>query len=81
MGHQVAKEFQPGEEVLVYKPIRKVGRAEKLLHHWHGPYVVQRKTASLNYEVKQKDKRKTEMKLTNHTTVKQERPIRSTNQE
>ena len=61
MGHQVAKEFQPGEEVLVYKPIRKVGRAEKLLHHWHGPYVVQRKTASLNYEVKQKDKRKTEI--------------------
>jgi hypothetical protein len=57
----VAKEFQPGEEVLVYKPIRKVGRAEKLLHHWHGPYVVQRKTASLNYEVKQKDKRKTEI--------------------
>jgi hypothetical protein len=61
MGHQVAKEFQPGEEVLVYKPIRKIGRAEKLLHHWHGPYVVQRKTASLNYEVKQKDKRKTEI--------------------
>jgi transposase InsO family protein len=61
MGHQVAKEFQPGEEVLVYKPIRKVGRAEKLLHDWHGPYVVQRKTASLNYEVKQKDKRKTEI--------------------
>jgi hypothetical protein len=47
MGHQVAKEFQPGEEVLVYKPIRKVGRAEKLLHHWHGPYVVQRKTSSI----------------------------------
>ena len=61
MGHQVAREFQPGEEVLVYKPIRKVGRAEKLLHHWHGPYVVQRKTASLNYEVKQKDKRRTEI--------------------
>jgi hypothetical protein len=57
----VAKEFQPGEEVLVYKPIRRVGRAEKLLHHWHGPYVVQRNTASLNYEVKQKDKRKTEI--------------------
>jgi hypothetical protein len=30
MGHQVAKEFQPGEEVLVYKPIWKVGRASPL---------------------------------------------------
>ena len=30
IGHQVVREFQPWEEVLVYKPIRKVGRAEKV---------------------------------------------------
>ena len=49
--HRPAEEFQPGE-VLVYKPFRKVGRAEKLLHRLLGPYSVVRRTSSLNYEVK-----------------------------
>ncbi len=30
--HRPVEEFQQGEEVLVYKPFRKVGRAEKLLN-------------------------------------------------
>lgn len=29
--------FQKGDLVLVYKPIRKNGRSEKLLHRWIGP--------------------------------------------
>ena len=37
--------------VLVYKPIRKKGRAEKLLHHYFGPYKVIRCLSPLNYEV------------------------------
>jgi hypothetical protein len=50
--HREALEFIPGEEVLVYKPFRKVGRSEKLLHRWLGPYVVVRRASALNYEVK-----------------------------
>ncbi|KAI9557135.1 integrase core domain protein [Daphnia sinensis] len=33
-----AVRYAVGEKVLVYKPVRKIGRAEKLLHRWHGPY-------------------------------------------
>jgi hypothetical protein len=50
--HREALEFIPGQEVLVYKPFRKVGRSEKLLHRWIGPYVVVRRASALNYEVK-----------------------------
>ena len=49
---RLAPEFEPGEEVLVYKPIRKVGRSEKLLHRWLGPYVVVQRKTALNYVVK-----------------------------
>lgn len=45
----------------MYKPIRKIGRSEKLLLRWHGPYVVQRRTSALNYEVKGHRARKTEL--------------------
>ena len=37
--------------VLVYKPIRKVGKSEKLLHRWFGPFRVVRQTTPVNYEV------------------------------
>ena len=50
--HRAAVDFSPGDEVLVYKPFRKVVRSEKLLHRWVGPYVVVRRASSLNYEVK-----------------------------
>lgn len=46
--------FVPGDLVLVYKPIRKKGLAEKLLHRWLGPYTVIRETTPVNYEVKLK---------------------------
>ncbi|KAK4007548.1 hypothetical protein OUZ56_012706 [Daphnia magna] len=38
--------------VLVYKPIRKVGKSEKLLHRWSGPYTVVRQTTASNYELR-----------------------------
>ena len=37
---KLAEQFAIGDEVLVFKPSRKVGRAEKLLHRWNVPYVV-----------------------------------------
>jgi hypothetical protein len=36
----------------VYKPFRKVKKAEKLLHRWQGPFNVIRQTTPVNYEVK-----------------------------
>ena len=32
-----AEVYEEGKQVLVYRPTRKVGRAEKLLHRRHGP--------------------------------------------
>ncbi|KAI9565087.1 hypothetical protein GHT06_008841 [Daphnia sinensis] len=60
-----AVRYAVGEKVFIYKPVRKIGRAEKLLHRWHGPYVVVRRTTPLNYEVKLADgrARKTEIVL------------------
>ncbi|KZS06405.1 Uncharacterized protein APZ42_030154, partial [Daphnia magna] len=54
-------EFSQGEEVLVYKPFRKVGRAEKLLHRWLGPFVVVHRASAFNYEVKRPNGRQTEL--------------------
>ncbi|KAK4045698.1 hypothetical protein OUZ56_033560 [Daphnia magna] len=45
------------EKVLIYKPVRKIRRAEKLLHRWYGSYVVGRQTTPLNDEVKLADGR------------------------
>ncbi len=56
-----AEVYDEGQQVLVYRPTRKVGRAEKLLHRWHGPYVVIRQITSLNYEVQLPDVRKSEV--------------------
>jgi len=44
-------QFQIGDQVLVYKPFRRVKRAEKLLHRWQGPFTVIRQTTPVNYEV------------------------------
>ncbi|XP_045027130.1 uncharacterized protein LOC123470648 [Daphnia magna] len=60
-GRRVATDFKVGDEVLVYKPFRKIGWSEKLLHRWRGPYVVVRETSSLNYEVKLPRARKSEI--------------------
>jgi len=44
--------FRKNDLVLIYKPIRKKVRSEKLLHRWMGPYIVIRQTTPVNYEVK-----------------------------
>jgi len=44
-------EFKAGDLVLIYKPFRKVGKSEKLLHRWLGPFRVIRKTTPVNYEI------------------------------
>ena len=41
-----------GDQVMVYSPIRKVGKSEKLLHRWRGPYVVNERINSVNYEIR-----------------------------
>ena len=54
-------EFSENDLVLVYKPTRKVGRSEKLLHRWHGPYRVIKRITPLNYEVKLINGRKSDI--------------------
>ena len=44
-------QYQPGDLVLVYKTYRKEGLSEKLLHRFSGPYIVVRRSSSLNYNV------------------------------
>jgi hypothetical protein len=56
-----AEVYEEGKQVLVYRPTRKVGRAEKVLHRWHGPYVVIRQITPLNYEVQLPGVRKSEV--------------------
>lgn len=46
-------EFKIGDLVLVYRPTRKIGRAEKLLHRWHGPYIVVKQLTAVNYLIRE----------------------------
>jgi hypothetical protein len=43
--------YKKNDLVLIFKPLRKIGRSEKLLHRWLGPYLVVRQTTPVNYEV------------------------------
>jgi len=45
------QDFKAGDLVLIYRPFRKVGCSEKLLHRWLGPRKVIRQTTPVNYEV------------------------------
>ena len=56
-----AELFAVDDYVLVYKPIRKIGKSEKLLHRWHGPYRIIAQTDALNYEVKRPRAKKSEI--------------------
>lgn len=51
-------EYKVGEKVMVYTPIRKVGKSEKLLHRWFGPYEIVEKISDLNYKLKIKKGKK-----------------------
>lgn len=53
--------YTVGEWVLVYRPLRKKGRSEKLLHRFHGPFIVVRKLNDLNYVVRLSGKKKKEI--------------------
>lgn len=43
--------FEPGDQVLIWTPVRVKGRSTKLLHRWHGPYKIVAKLSEVNYEV------------------------------
>jgi len=51
-------EYEVGDRVKIFIPIRKVGMSEKLLLRWFGPYRVTKKVSEVNYEVKQEGGRK-----------------------
>ena len=44
-------EFRRGSKVLVYKPIRRKGHAEKLIHRYIGPCTVIKRISPVNWEV------------------------------
>lgn len=44
-------EFKPGDQVKVFTPIRKVGRSDKLLLRWFGPYYILEKKGDVDYLV------------------------------
>lgn len=43
--------FRPGEEVLLWTPVRSPGLCEKFLHRYFGPYIVLEQTSPVNYRV------------------------------
>ncbi|RWS25201.1 pol polyprotein-like protein, partial [Leptotrombidium deliense] len=46
-----AVEYSIGDKVLVYFPLRRVGKSEKLLHKWLGPYKITKRFSPLVYEI------------------------------
>jgi len=46
--------FKVGDKVLMYAPRRKVGRAEKLLKRWFGPYTIQEIRGKVNYVIERR---------------------------
>ena len=68
--HHRELEFYPENLVLIYKPFRKIRKAEKLLHRWLGPYKVIRKTTMVNYEIQaQSGKGKTDRSCCANETI------------
>ncbi|UYV67068.1 K02A2.6-like [Cordylochernes scorpioides] len=51
--HRREVNFSPDDLVLIWTPIRKVGRADKLQKNYIGPFKIIRKTSPVNYEVKE----------------------------
>ena len=43
--------FKPGDKVKVFTPNRKVGKSEKLLLKYHGPFYIIKKISDVDYEV------------------------------
>lgn len=49
--HRRAVHFRPGDEVLLWTPVRTRGLCEKFLHRFIGPYTVTAQTSPVNYRV------------------------------
>lgn len=45
-------DFEDGQQVKVFTPVRKVGKSEKLLLKWHGPYIIKQKISEVDYLIK-----------------------------
>ena len=53
------KFYAVGDLVFVYRPIRKKDRSKKLLHPFHGPFVIAKRLSAVNYAVySTRDKKK-----------------------
>jgi len=53
-------EYEVGD-VKIFISIRKLGKSEKLLLRWFGPYRITKKVSEVKYEVKQEGDRKTDV--------------------
>ncbi|UYV75794.1 hypothetical protein LAZ67_13001373, partial [Cordylochernes scorpioides] len=48
--------YEPGHLVAVWIPVRKIGKCEKLLRKYFGPYRILKKLSNVNYLIEPKDK-------------------------
>ncbi|UYV72153.1 hypothetical protein LAZ67_9001970 [Cordylochernes scorpioides] len=48
------RSYEPGELVAVWTPIRKIGKCEKLLRKYFGPYRILKKLSNVNYLIEPK---------------------------
>ncbi|UYV83328.1 hypothetical protein LAZ67_23000576, partial [Cordylochernes scorpioides] len=49
------KIYEPGHLVAVWTPVRKIGKCEKLLRKYFGPYRILKKLSNVNYLIEPKD--------------------------
>ncbi|CAC5380463.1 unnamed protein product [Mytilus coruscus] len=49
-----------GDKIWVFNPSTKPGLSTKLLHNWHGPYVIIDKLSDVNYKIQMCDSKKSE---------------------
>ncbi|UYV73156.1 K02A2.6-like [Cordylochernes scorpioides] len=49
------RSYEPGELVAVWTPIRKIGKCEKLLRKYSGPFRILKKLSNVNYLIEPKD--------------------------
>ncbi|UYV70378.1 K02A2.6-like [Cordylochernes scorpioides] len=49
------KIYEPGHLVAVWTPVRKIGKCEKLLKKYFGPYRILKKLSNVNYLIEPKD--------------------------
>lgn len=50
-------DYQIGQQVKVFTPVRKVGRSEKLLLRWFGPYIILEKRGDVDYLIQMGDRK------------------------